>query len=413
MSADSNIFSSRYLDSLESYHYENKGILPWMVEFQGRVDPIAMQRAIRILTIRHPVLRALIHVDKQGYRLEVPHNNYPHLLSLRGGRDTCIRKIEEVKHFLHPALSCFLLVQEGSYGYFVSCLSHAVADAHASFAYLSELWSIYTKITAGYDIHSVHKGMLPRSTADILSERQTRRQPPPLVKNHSNQTKAREERARPRQVRPELVRLSSTESTSFIQYARNSGVTVGALIVGIMALVIRNNISAPEESPINIYAGVDHRTKFDPPIGLTECTGGFVFPRKVTVSISENADPIEISKEFKIRLENEIERRKSVIHGNSFVLDHKIEHEHLSLALNNWGQVPSFTRPSDVDFTDFSLVGLVSDEQASKLADVPQVCSLTTYTFNDIIHIAWHVPDEPDGSLLKEFLARCRNVNGS
>lgn len=400
----------RYLDSRESFHIENNRATPWMIEFRGNIDFKAMNYAVRVLSDRYPILRGRVSSNLHGYWLDVTGGHYPDTVFAKGTKSTCLHMTKAMKKSMYPSLSWFLLVQKKTGGCLVACFSHAIVDAHVSFVYISEFWNIYSRLINGLDVTEGQATGIPKSPSEILQSRNVKcNHIRPMRNNRALPRSSTEEDAGARKDRfqaasmcSDKVILSELETKSFLQYAHYFGVTVGALLVGILAVTIRTQTDS--QSPMAIGAAVDHRRILEPPIQETESTCGCVFPRFATVSLA-NADVVSVAKEFKSALNDQIERRKYQVSGG------EIGYQKCSIVLNNYGRIASFSCPRDLELTAFSLVGIVPEKKIRIPAFQNGQSSILSYTFKDRMCIVSNLLDKPDNSISDEFQERCRNAD--
>lgn len=397
------ILSERYLDPIEEMVYRKQvGLLCWTIEYRGTLDVGALEQALRALFDRWPVLRSQVEKTDQGYRLKVSAGYYPQLTVVDGGRTTLLREARAISDNRHLGPIQLLLVREQSQGYFVFGTGHTIVDAPSVFAYLAEMWQFYTAVTGGREIHlsNVSKtAHLPAAPSQIFRARWgeacravTDRSTPAVVDNKERCVDV------PAAICSGSIRMSPEATSRLINLCRVKGVTVGALLVGTMAVVLRDFYSPSGAITMRFGAGVDLRKTIRPPIGATDTT--FLVTRKsITLDIPMDASAADIAGDFKKKLDEEIERRDEWLYTcrTKTQLARAFANDNSSLSdiiLNNWGVIPHFARPCDLEFADFFIPNSHSTDSKSPTkpddkSPMRPGCKLHSYTFEGSLRISW------------------------
>lgn len=399
----------RYLDGKELSHFKHNVSSDFFVEYSGYVCPEKMRQAIQILCSRYPVLGSIVQTDERGYWIDVSEGKSPDIETIEGGRVEAFCLCYELHSNLLPRLSFFILARKESSGCFIFGLSHVIADAHAIYAYVSELWKLYTDIYNGSPVEYCEPKPLPKSWDKVrerFQDSSVRQKEPkiPLLQAFqiANQVSTTH-------IRSGTVKLSEQETKEFINSARVNGVTVGALLVGTLAEIMREWGLISSTRPLNISVNVDMRNDPRSSVKGSEATGLTQY-RNISIEPIMNSNSILIAREFKEELNRHIENLgmsayRSISSEDEFKA-RSCALQKATIFLNNAGPAPMLSTPVNARITDAGLPKFEADypkrpnfglKSSSVAASVP--CSIQCATFQGRMWLMLSLPDGPGNSV--------------
>lgn len=338
----------RYLDHIEAQLRNDAP--PHAVEYQGQLDEEALSRAFELLCARHPVLRARIRLDDQGYLLYVPADHHPQLIVLDGDVATLKDVTNRASDSQH-ALTEIILIRGQSRGYVALRTNHAIADGASKFAMFGELWRLYTDIINGAEIAIDSNPSLPSPPTELLKERwagiHTIPAPQPMDIP---------ERPIISEVIGRHVHLSEEDTARLLTAARDHKTSVHAIVCGAIVVTLRALGTPTAPAPMEVVSAINLRKLVAPPVGATETTN-FLSGHKATVNVSLNGHHLSTGREIKAQLDTAIAHRELVPLDLTPVFFSAVEtplEQHLArCSVSNHGVIPPFAHPTELVITDF------------------------------------------------------------
>ncbi|MEV6027111.1 hypothetical protein [Streptomyces sp. NPDC052036] len=129
---------------------------------RGRVEPVLMQRALGLLTLRHPILRSEVVAGDTGPVLRVRDRVQPPLTVLEGIDERFAALINLRPDWTQSMIHGWLLT-DGEHSQVVLGVHHGVADGRSAFALLNEFWQYYTALAGGADPAPEQRDALPEA----------------------------------------------------------------------------------------------------------------------------------------------------------------------------------------------------------------------------------------------------------
>lgn len=331
----------RYLDHIEIRSVNN--CPSYVAECEGIVDPVLLARAIDLLCVQHPVLLGRIRPDQDGHLLSADPSRRLKLVVREGGKQELLEEIHRPWDSRYQVAQPILV--RGVRSSFVAIrLDHAIADGSFRMGLFTDLWGLYSKLTAGSEPQVEPGTTLPLSPVAVLEERLPDKDFPPPT-----------EQSKPPVFRHRLlekrVRLDTAPSQRLVAAAKAQGTSVHALICGAIMVAHRDLWPRPGEIPMMCWAPVNIRTRATPPVGATETTN-LTLIHEAVLSIRRHADPITVGREIKTLLNREIESGQLPTGPPTWVPSDLAEH-FSTVLISNYGVVSRFTQPPGARIVDF------------------------------------------------------------
>lgn len=362
----------RYLDKIESslMHMQQTRA----VKYSGHIDESRVVEAFRLLCSLHPILRARVLYDEDGYMLSVVGEDCPEVVVFDGDENTLWR--EEEKSWGEGGEVAQLVLVRGRTGGIVALrVNHAIVDGVGLFAFFSELWQMYADIYCGRDVSARFGTSLPRAPLELY-----RQHWPNVGANSSDPLMSSYEPAELCDSVGRRVQLTEDDTARIAVSARDHHTTVGAVVGGSIVLSVRANDWLSD--PIKTVTAVNLRNRVDPPVGATEVSN---FACIVSSTIIGGEDPFLVGRNWSEQVANSIRCFNVVVPGLS-TYDH---HELLRSArctINNGGYVAPLSHPDGVEIIDY----LDPPRRRVSLNDVYHIF----YTFEGRLNIACHYPSK-------------------
>lgn len=364
--------------------------IPFTFISQGSLELGALNEAVNALCWRNPVLRANIEKDDENCRLVCTTASLA-IKTISGDKSSWHTEASEINDKSNSSTFSPLLIRENHLNYLVLNFSHVIVDAHAAFAYMAEFWDFYTNIVKRKEVEHAQSTRLPMSPTqmlDLIRKRDSHLRKGNCSKE-SNDARKNRGPSTLGSTWKELIQASPAETGQFMKRAKDAGTTVGALIAGTMAKVLRSHEPGVRSAPIHFWTAVDIRKLVEPPIRPTEVTN-LISVRNFTIFVDARMSPAAIARRFKFELGNEIRSSDEDLLTGLFIeeISEKMSFDHLPgprIMLNNWGELPKFNHPEELSLIDFTLPGM-SGKQKIDL-NMPWSCHLTSYTFAGSLRI--------------------------
>lgn len=292
---------------------------------RGPVDVAALSAAFDAMTEANPPLRSRIAQDGAGHVLRLLGEDERPRLITRTGDDEDEAYAAELNRPLPVGgpLSRAVLVSaaDGERHLFVLVVDHTVTDGHSSIALHNALWDRYRALVEGHPPAGASGPGLPRwpepvssllppaddaDTAKYLDSRleAVRRNPVELVPYDA----ATGEGAGA-QGHIEVRRLTlEAEATSRLRRAaRDSGVSVHALIAATLLATARRRLGGEGARTLGCLSPVDLRSRLSPPVPAAALVPA-VTTHLQTLEVSETSEPLDLARAVHGRLSDFLSR---------------------------------------------------------------------------------------------------------
>ncbi|MFE0021967.1 hypothetical protein [Amycolatopsis sp. NPDC059021] len=338
----------RPLNYLELAHFNRVVIMA--AEYEGDLDPEALDRAFRALCAAHPVLRARIRGAGRDAVMRVEDGHVPELLILDEAPDV-LTKIVELPWDASQAVADLVLVRGERHGYLALRADHSIVDANGWLGYLRELLRLFAAGDAG---SAEPVGTLPAPPAELFHERlglipYDRRlfhtAGPSILDGEGGLLSG-------------YLRLDEEETSWIRRTARRYGTTVHGLVSGAILLTQRAFAGGRDPVPMFSVSPVDFRGRVEPPVGELETTN-FMLSYVAEVDVSTRMSPVLVGQSVKAQMDAALESGEGVRAGAPLksALD-----RNLSFALvSNLGVVPEFPMPDGVEVVETHILNTVDD----------------------------------------------------
>lgn len=339
----------RRLDDVET---QLKGSAPsYCVEYQGRVDDRILADAFARLYARHPVLRARIVADSDGHRLFVPDDGSPDIVIAEGGEKQ-LRSLVTAPWDASAAVATLIHVRKEQSGGFVALrMDHAVTDGGIKMFLFRELWRRYTELVNGEDVPLVHGHSLPEPPRETIRRRW------PGV---SAERPARRDTARGTACRAieRIIQLDAGDTARLVTAARTRQTSVHALVCGAVLITQYAYGGTILQTPMLCLSPVDLRNRVTPPVHPMETTR-FLGIHAAEVTVSTRSDPFAVGQVVKQKLDAAIKSRSLLTDPIQRPLpwvDSALARHVAHASVSNYGVIPTFEGPAELDITDFRTV---------------------------------------------------------
>lgn len=336
----------RQLDPIEAWQLGKARTQ--IVEYTGVLDPEAMRRAFAWLGSRFPVLRGRVRREGPHHLLYAAPEHQTRFAVLEGGEDVLLREVERP---WDPGRSLAQLVnvQQDGHGWLALRMDHCVVDGTAWTAMFYRLWEVYTDLVKGNGPPAPESGPLPQPPT-LLFERHLKRNPYAFLEGPSDEPV-------PVEATEGRFRLSERETARIVATAREHGTTVHALVCG--AVLASHRVHGGGSAAVQRMAclsPVNLRQRVTPPIGATDTTN-FLGYHMAEADLWVNPDPVAVGRAVKKQLDAALARRDHLPFDLATFLAARLReplHQRQShLSISNLGVIPAFTRPPEVEITDW------------------------------------------------------------
>lgn len=340
----------RRLDDVEM---QLKGSAPsYCVEYRGRVDDRILADAFARLCARHPVLRARIAADTDGYRLFVPNSGSPDILIAEGGEDQ-LRSLVTAPWQASTAVAALIHVRNEQLGGFVALrMDHAVTDGGIKMFLFRELWHRYTELVNGEEVPLVPGHSLPEPPRETIRRRWPGASP--------ERPAHRGDIARGTACRAieRIVQLDAGDTARLVTAARTRQTSVHALVCGAVLIAQYAHGGTTIPTPMLCLSPVDLRNRVNPPVHPMETTR-FLGIHAAEVTVSARSDPVAVGQAVKQQLDAAIKSRTLLTDPIQKPLpwvDSALARHVAHTSVSNYGVIPRFEGPAELGITDFRTV---------------------------------------------------------
>ncbi|MGC2999565.1 phthiocerol/phthiodiolone dimycocerosyl transferase family protein [Streptomyces sp. G35A] len=301
---------------------------------RGRVDVEALSAAFDAVTEENPTLRSRIVQDGPGYALRLlGEDERPRLVTRTGDEDEAYATELNRPLPVGGPLTRAVLVSapDGDRHLFVLLVDHTVTDGHSSIALHNALWDRYRALvgqerTPVAEAAAAAEPSWPRPVSRLL--------PPADEADTATYLDGRLEEARRHPVelvpydvrrpsgtgpvpggdgagdgRIEVCRLTlDTERTTRLRRtARQSGVSVHALIAAALLAAARRRLDGDGPRTLGCLSPVDLRSRLSPPVPASVMVPA-VTTHLQTLEVSASSEPLELARAVHARLGDFIAR---------------------------------------------------------------------------------------------------------
>lgn len=327
----------RYLDDIEE-HFINRRAC-FAVEYRGDIDEESLNSALHWLCVRHPVLRGRIQTDDRGPLVRVHEGDYPQLQVVADdGSDLLSHALKGDSP--SDLVARVILVRGESEGHVLFTVNHSVC-ARNVLSRMSDLWRLYTDIVNGVEV-SVERGRsLPYSSRYLLNNvfGKIELASPPRDVIVRSET--------PKYVHLYGIQLTSSDTRRLRTVARAGRVSLERLIQGEISIALHLSESTMGPRSMKFLSCVDLQPYLSSPIAdsdITYLVGGLVS----SVSVSADADPIDIASRLNSGIAEGIRSRRNIyLPAGAQWADY---HDSVDCSVNNAGNIRVPPHPVGLEF---------------------------------------------------------------
>ncbi|MFG2812092.1 hypothetical protein [Streptomyces sp. NPDC048410] len=156
----------------------------------------------------------------------------------------------------------------------------------------------------------------------------------------------------PLRVMSRRLRLDAGETTALRDALRADSFSVHGFVAGAATVAVRHGRPGAQELDMVCGCPVDLRHRTEPPVTVEESTN-FVSGVETTVAVPRGADPTEIGRIVKERLDKAIENgeaERGILQAGQFAASEPLT---VDLVVTNLGLIPEFTMPRGLRVSDF------------------------------------------------------------
>lgn len=369
-----------------------------VVEYRGHLDEDVLARAFEVLAVRHPLCRARIRRDHEGYLLLYAPADHGAELTLIDGVESGLEREGEMDWDPTSGVCRLSVVRGDKQGFVVFRTDHAMVQGPSFLSLFRELWTLYADIIKGREIR-LTSGTLP--DVPLIDQDLVDSQSSVQRKGHE-----REERLATMSAHKVIwhrIRLDMEQTSDVIAAARAAGTTVYAILSGAILVAQRDHApSLTGAEPMRLLTAIDlsKRRHFDP----TEVTmAGGSYAARVYVPL--NGDPVQIGRDVKHQIDDAIARYSvpstSISEIVSESADVHLESRLASASLSSMGVIARFPQPEDISIIDW-FVGSGGNEM---FMTYPAYASWT-YENRLSVFGAFRSPDRFSDSEIDDILGR-------
>ncbi|ATY11251.1 hypothetical protein CU254_12830 [Amycolatopsis sp. AA4] len=374
----------RHLDFVEEKWRDKYFALS--LRYRGQIKQEQMKTAYESLFSRYAIMRSIIVNEGDRAILRLPENHFPEYTFLHGGSDL-LRSELRYQTRSPNGLSRLIIVQDETGGHIALQQNHAVFDGPSTQHLIRELWRAYTRIISGHKISFLKKSKLTQPPSNFMLgvwnatdrmilelDAQTAS---PLPEYHTPMTIHR------------TTRLPATATANLISASRKHKVSLHGMICG----ALLKSFSAARESSgaeiMTCYSQVDFRNRVTPPIGPVD-TALVDFKHRVDIAVGPESTSLELAKEVKKSLQQELRRRTTNSSAETALLAENAQTSprERTLQVGNAGLITHFQTPPDLEILELTLLSevAVNDTIPINHAD------FTAFTFGDRLSIDVRFP---------------------
>ncbi len=342
----------RQLDEFELLFTRIGNYGPDSAEYAGVINELALSSAYSALCAKHPVLSGCIRRNTRGYELAVPGEHVGQIVTLDGGVDELRSKMLSYRvHSDYYECSRLIHTRGVGGGIVTLAVNHAVVDGSALFAYVNELWEMYTAISTGNKIQIECSQNLPRSFAELWQERWHKSKRNLDRGTYVEQLEQREcndhgiylER---------VVSLNEDETASLISSAKRHNVSVHGVVCAAILVALRSLSNSTTPEKMEIHSAVNLRDRVAKSVGRTETTN-FAGFHVAGIEIEPADDILRLAAELNKQFKSALSRGEIMsIRENRQFFESSIG-EHLSpVTVSNIGVLTELKTPPGIEIVD-------------------------------------------------------------
>ncbi|SEQ48347.1 Condensation domain-containing protein [Streptomyces sp. yr375] len=349
----------RHLDPSEAYHAFVDWSGSYSIEVAGSIDSDLLVGAFEALCDAVPLLSGSLGRDEHGFFFRIPPGRRPEI-RVRDTDGTAQHQeavyLEEMGSPLDSTreLCRLVLVRGDRRGHLILVLHHSMIDGRGGVTLLEKLCRNYTALSRGEQPPYATPPAVPQASAEtLLKERGAARGAEPAVDRAALRAAlAAAPSPAHLTVVPERVRLDQRHTAGLIESLRAEGFSVHGFVAGVATVALREG--RPQGGALDMVCGcpVDLRNRVEPPVTVEESTN-FVSGVEASVAVPRHADPMEIGRVVKERLDKAIdsgEAEHAILQAGQFTAATPVS---VDLVVTNLGPIPPFTTPDGLRVTDF------------------------------------------------------------
>ncbi|WP_433578572.1 phthiocerol/phthiodiolone dimycocerosyl transferase family protein [Nocardia brasiliensis] len=353
----------------------------YVTRVRGPLDLLVLSEAFGLLQHKYPILSCRIVQDPTTGQ---PYFEAAHELSpVVDWRDS---ESAEPALVLAGRVAAIQVVRTDVDTAQVNLLTHhAVADGPHSLQLLSDLWRIYTAVTAGHHARSPSHPF-PRSPEQLLAERGFSFDPDeiPEVSLVPGSTLERADVSVPT-VRGPRVRLTAEQTKALVALGHRAKTTINGLVSAALLIATADTLGIGLSDVLYTYP-VNLRTRITPLVGFTDGTnvlGSALFiPRQDTP-----ADLVTLACAVNDQLARDLAagriQRSMLAPAEQFdVMVPVIQAHPGSVLATNWGKIPALATPAGLAVEDFEPgvhLETTLSGPAVALPSPPRSCIITSF----------------------------------
>jgi hypothetical protein len=342
----------RPLNYLELAHLNRVVIMA--AEYEGDLDPDALEHAFRLLCEAYPVLRARVRGAGQDAVFFVPPDRFPELIMLEDVPDV-LSKIIELPWDAGVSVADLVLVRGDRHGFLALRTDHSITDANAWLGMFRELLRLFTESVNSEGFEVASGSALPASPAELFHQRlgvipYDRR----LFHSAGAETSAESGG-----LISGYLTLGEEETKWLRRAARAYQTTVHGLACGAILLAQRALAGGREPARMFCVSPVDFRGRVSPPVGELETTN-FMLSYVSEVDVSARTSAVLIGQSIKAQMDDVLSSKEGV-RSSAEPMASTLD-RNLSFALvSNLGVIEDFPQPEGISITGFRVLNTVDD----------------------------------------------------
>jgi hypothetical protein len=340
----------RHLDHIE---VQLKDSSPsYCLEYQGHLDETALADAFTNLCEDHPMLRAKILDNDDGFLLRAAEGDRAEIVAVTGDKNTLL---EQTTSSWTPAdgVARLIHIRGDGRGYVALRLDHAVSDGGIKMFLFYELWRYYKEVCEGRHVRRAATRRLPEAPTETLRKRWGAKPHSGPIQQHS------QPRREPSRALQRVVGLTGDDTYGLVSAARLLRTSVHALVCGSILVSHCGLASVVEPTSMLCLSPVDLRNRVNPPVGPAETTR-FLGIHRAEVNVSMYSKPEIVGDEIKQQLERAIAGRALLtdpIQRPLPWIDSLLPIHLGHVNISNYGVMKEFPAPTRLTVLNFMTLG--------------------------------------------------------
>lgn len=349
----------RYLDPSEAYHAFVDWSGSYSIAVDGAVDPDLLIQAFEALCDAVPLLKGNLGREENGFFFRIPSGRRPEV-TLREPDGTeagegAVYLAEMARPLDSTQELCRLvLVRAEHSARIILVLHHSMIDGRGGVTLLEKLCRNYTALSGGRTPPYAAPEVPAQLSAETLLKARETAGVVEIAVDRGALRAALAGTPSPDGVRvmSQRLRLEEEETALLRDALRADGFSVHGFVAGAATVAVR--AGRPGTGPLDLVCGcpVDLRNRIEPPVTVEESTN-FVSGVETTVAVPRNADPAEVGRVIKERLDKAVddgEAERAILQAGQFAAAEPVS---VDLVVTNLGPIPEFTAPEGLRITDF------------------------------------------------------------